>query len=241
MNQGSFNFLRNIHGFNHQSATGHSPNTNTNVAIYFDKNMHYYVCSYGGCGSTVLTEYLSHFGNVYHIHDRHPPANLKYVGKNNTNENVYSEWFNNVDIPNAELKNYKIIYIYRHPLPVIYSRFAKPTGPNIPHLKNIMCDNNGNLTLYDIIHSKKDLYKLEEFFDNYSSKKERNYQIYCVKYEQFWNNVSLFNQVIGIPDIKALYPRKYEKPKPIHFEKQLRSIYNNLIIKMHNMKFIEIV
>jgi hypothetical protein len=104
-----------------------------------------------------------------------------------------------------------------------------------------MCDNSGNLTLYDIIHSKKDLYKLEEFFDNYSSKKERNYLIYCVKYEQFWNNISLFNQILGIPDIKSLYPRKHEKSRPIHFEKQLRSIYNNLIIKMHNMKFIEII
>ena len=43
------------------------------------------------------------------------------------------------------------------------------------------------------------MYKIEEFFDNYTQKKERNYKIYCVKYEQFWDNISLFNKVFRIP------------------------------------------
>ena len=110
MNKVSFNFLKNVNGLNNQLATGHHPNNN--IPKYFDKNMHYYICSYGGCGSTVLSEYLSHFGNVYHIHDRNPPKKLKYVGKNKTNEDVYSEWFNKVDIPDTELKNYKVILPY---------------------------------------------------------------------------------------------------------------------------------
>ena len=29
----------------------------------FDKNKHFYVCSYGGSGSTMLCAYLSNFGN----------------------------------------------------------------------------------------------------------------------------------------------------------------------------------
>ena len=48
----------------------HSSN-NMNVLIkhpYFNEDMNYYICSYGGSGSTVLFNYLSNFGNVYHIH-----------------------------------------------------------------------------------------------------------------------------------------------------------------------------
>ena len=240
MNNYTFNFLKNINNNNHLTNNLNNE-INMNKENFYDKNMNYYICSYGGCGSTILTNYLSNFGNVYHIHDRYPPSKLKHVGKNNSDKEVYSEWFNDVDIPDTELKNYKIIYIYRNPLYVIYSRLAKPTGPNTPHLQHIMCDNDGNIALYDVLHKKQDLYKLEEFFDNYSSKKERNYHIYCVKYEQFWNNISLFNKVIGIPDVKKLYPRKYEKPKQIYFESVLKMIYGNLLQKMARMNFIEVV
>ena len=52
---------------------------------YFNKDMNYYICSYGGTGSTVLFNYLANFGNVYHIHDRYPPKKLQYIGKENTN------------------------------------------------------------------------------------------------------------------------------------------------------------
>lgn len=243
MSNYSFNFLKNINNNNNNNYLSSYSNKkiNMNKENYYDKNMNYYICSFGGCGSTLLTNYLSNFGNVYHIHDRYPPSKLKYVGKNNSDKEVYSEWFNDVDIPDTELKKYKVIYIYRNPLYVIYSRLAKPTGPNTPHLQHIMCDNDGNIALHDVLHSKQDLYKLEEFFDNYSSKKERNYHIYCVKYEQFWNNISLFNKVMEIPDIKELYPRKYEKPKKIHFESVLKMIYGNLLQKMAHMNFIEVV
>lgn len=244
MSNYSFNFLKNINkniNNNNYLSSYSNKKINMNKENYYDKNMNYYICSFGGCGSTLLTNYLSNFGNVYHIHDRYPPSKLKYVGKNNSDKEVYSEWFNDVDIPDTELKKYKVIYIYRNPLYVIYSRLAKPTGPNTPHLQHIMCDNDGNIALHDVLHSKQDLYKLEEFFDNYSSKKERNYHIYCVKYEQFWNNISLFNKVMEIPDIKELYPRKYEKPKKIHFESVLKMIYGNLLQKMAHMNFIEVV
>jgi hypothetical protein len=47
--------------------------------------------------------------------------------------------------------------------------------------------------------------------------------------------------VIGIPDIKELYPKKYEKPKKIHFEIVLKMIYRNLLQKMAHKNFIEVV
>ena len=141
----------------------------------------YYVCSFGGCGSTILFNYLSNFGNVEHIHDRFPPDKLEYVGKKNTTQDVYSEWFNKIQIPDNEVEHFKVIYIYRNPIDVIFSRFITPSGANVPHLKHIKCDNDGNILLEDVVLKKNDLYKLDQFFDNYTSKKERNYKIYYIK------------------------------------------------------------
>lgn len=212
-----------------------------NQKSVFNKNMNYYICSSGGCGSTIISNYLANFGNVYHIHDRYPPNKLTYIGKENTTQDVYKEWFNSIPIPEEKLNNYKVIFIYRNPLQIIYSRFAQKHGPNVNHLKNIMCDNNGNINIYDVVKSCKDLYKIEEFFDNYVSNKERNYDIYCVKYEMFWNNIDKFNQVLGIPNIKHLYPEKKERIKLIQFKDQLNKIYMSLILKMNMMQFIEII
>jgi hypothetical protein len=211
------------------------------VNNYFNKNMNYYICSIGGCGSTVLFNYLSLFGNVYHIHDRFPPNNLSFIGSENTNEDIYSEWFNGKEIPKEKLINYKVIFIYRNPIPTIFSRFAQAKGPNINHLKHIKCENNGNINIYDVIRSKRDLYKMEEFFDNYILPKIRNYDIYAIKYELFWDNIELFNKFIGIPDIKELYPVRQERAKKYSFVKELNFIYRSLIIKMNKMKFIEII
>jgi hypothetical protein len=212
-----------------------------NMSNYFNKNMNYYICSSGGCGSTVIYNYLSNFGNVYHIHDRFPPNNLTYIGNENTNEEVYSEWFNNIEIPKEKLNNYKVIFIYRHPIEVIFSRFAQAKGPNINHLKHIKCDNGGNINIFDVIRHRKDLYKMEEFFNNYTIPSRRNYEIYAIKYELFWNNISLFNNVLKIPDIVNLYPVKQERLKKYEFVKELNYIYKSLISKMNNMRFLEII
>jgi hypothetical protein len=207
----------------------------------FNKDLHFYVCSFGGCGSTILFNYLSNFGNVYHIHDRYPPNKLCYTGKINTDEPVYEEWFNKTEIPENKLSNYKVIFIYRNPIDVIFSRFATPNGPNITHMKHVKCDNNGEIYFGDVIKSKIDLYKLEEFFNNYTMFKDRNYPIYCIKYEMLFYNISVLNKVLGIPDIKSLYPLKNERKKRYTYLKELTEIYYSLINKMCRMKFLEII
>lgn len=209
--------------------------------LLFNKNMNYYICSSGGCGSTLIFEYLKTFGNVYHIHDRYPPEKLCYVGKENTTEDVYSEWFNTTEIPDDKLQFYKVIFIYRNPIYVIFSRFIQPQGPNIAHLQHIKCKNNGLIGLGDIVNNGMDLYGLEEFYNNYTSSKKRNYSIYCVKYEDFFNNIDLFNETIQIPNIKALYPTKNERRKHFTYLKILSIIYYKLLIKMQAMPFIKIV
>ena len=212
-----------------------------NIKNIFNKDLNFYICSSGGCGSTILFNYLSNFGNVYHIHDRYPPNKLCYTGKINTTENIYEEWFNKTEIPENKLSNYKVIFIYRNPIDVIFSRFALANGPNIPHMKNIKCDYNGEIFFGDILKSGKDLYKLEEFFDNYTTLKERNYPIYCVKYEYFFNNIEFFNNILGIPNIKSLYPINVERKKKYTYVKNLTLIYFSLINKMRSMRFIEII
>lgn len=217
-------------------------NNNTNNNPIFDKNRTFYICSFGGCGSTILHSYLSNFGTVEHIHDRFPPQKLCYTGNKYSKDNTYSEWFNTTEVPEKELQNVTVIYIYRNPLDVIYSRFVLPNGqPYTRHLQHIMCKNNGEISLQNILSSKQDLYGMEEFFDNYTTSKERNYNIFCVKYELFWNNISCFNKTIGIPDIKGLYPVKKERRKNIHFKKELTRIYSSLIQKMKSKQFIEVV
>lgn len=217
--------------------------TKKNEPPVFDKTRFFYICSFGGSGSTVLFNYLSQYGTVEHIHDRFPPEKLTYVGKKNTTDDIYSEWFNKTEIPSEDVKNYTVIFIYRNPLDVILSRYVLPNGePHTEHLKHVMCKNDGNIRLSEVLHSGKDMYGIEEFFNNYTTgSKERNYKIICVKYELFWDNIAFFNNVIKIPDIKRNYPARYErKKKLLHFNKQLSSIYCSLINKMKNKLFIEI-
>jgi hypothetical protein len=207
----------------------------------FDNKKWFYVCSSGGCGSTLLCNYLSNFGNVEHIHDRNPPEKLEFVGNRNSDEDIYSEWFNKVAIDENVLPNYKVIFLYRNPIDVIYSRFGGPRGTNINHLKHVMCKNEGNIQLNEVLFSKKDLYELEDFFDNYVYKTNKNYSIYCIKYENFFNNIELINKVLEIPNINSLYPTKKErKEKQIHVN-ILKNIYANLNLKMRKMHAIEIV
>lgn len=232
---------------NFQQLIPKTPNINnsSNIKINNKNNLEtkltFYVCGSGGCGSTVIFNYLKNFGKSYHIHDRYPPEKLCYIGDENTDSPVYSEWFNKTEIPESELQSYKVIFIYRNPIQVIFSRFATPRGPNVSHQKHVMCDRNGEIYFGDVIKSGTDLYKLEEFFDNYTIPKKRNYDIICIKYEDFFNNISAFNNALGIPDIKELYPTKHERPKKFTFVKELSQIYKSLMRKMSMMRFIEII
>jgi hypothetical protein len=108
-------------------------------------------------------------------------------------------------------------------------------------MQHIKCINNGLIGLGDLLNTGKDLYGLEEFFDNYTIEKKRNYTIHCIKYEYFFYNIELFNKILGIPNIKSLYPIKKERTKMYTYLRELSVIYHNLIMKMNSMPFIKIV
>tara|TARA_B100001059_G_C17815243_1_gene574789 strand:+ start:66 stop:785 length:720 start_codon:yes stop_codon:yes gene_type:complete len=237
-----FNFCNQRFSLNLSSYNNSKKNNNTtNNVNVFNPNRTFYICSYGGSGSTMLTKYLSNFGNVEHIHDRNPPEKLKYVGSKNTDSPVYKEWFNNVEVPNDEVRSITVIFIYRDPIDVIYSRFIRGNSePNTQHMTNVMCKHT-NVRLRQVLHYKKDLYEIENFFNNWTTRNpNRNYIIYCIKYETFWNHINQINHILRIPDIPKLYPARNETRRNKPHYKALQQIYKNLIYKINKANFIEL-
>jgi hypothetical protein len=182
----------------------------------------------------MLSHYLGNFGDVYHLHSRQPPEKLTNTGYDD--DKTYAEWFSDTEIPESDLHHYKVIFLYRNPVDVIYSRYINSPAM----LKNVQCADI-NVTIEDCIREQSDLFGLSEFFDNYTNKVAKNYPIYCVKYEEIWNNMSLFNQVCGIPSIPALYPVKLEKEIENKSDADaLCDIYQPLSDTMARMKCIEL-
>lgn len=196
-------------------------------------NKTFYVCSFGGSGSKMLCEALNRYGETEHIHSRNPPELLEYTGKKNGGNCYNSEWFNSIKIPQHDIHKYNVIFIYRNPIKAIYSRFKKSDGQ---HLKNVQC--NLNINFEDVIKQQKDLYGIEEFFDNYTNpNKKRNYKIICVKYEEIFEKQHELSSYLQIGPLNL---EKKETEYDINDEedKILQSIYSNCIQKMNNLPFI---
>ena len=186
----------------------------------------FYVCSYGGSGSYMLCYALKKYGETKHIHSRKSPNNLEYIG-NEKGSNTYKEWFNGVVIPEEELKYYYVIYIYRNPSFTIPSRFKNPV-----HLENVQIDKS--IKLKDVLDSKKDLYKIREFYDNYTKPNEkRNYKIYCVKYEDIFDKQDELSKLLGIGKLNIV-----NKSSRKNSNKELDNIYGDLIAEMNKNDFI---
>ena len=189
----------------------------------------FYVCSFGGCGSKMLCEYLSQFGTVKHVHSRYPPTSLTEIDKN--------EWFSQKPIKEQELKDYYVIYIYRDPVKAILSRFTHPA-----HLNHIQA--NPHTTLDQVLAAKQDLYGIENFYDNYTTPPamKRNYKIYCVKYEDFFQHIREFNKTFQIQCANSQYPIEKTTNKPFNIDTiALQDIYCQLREKMGKMPFIKVV
>lgn len=191
----------------------------------------FYICSYGGCGSTMLYNALLKYGDAVHIHSRFPPNSLEYTG-NKKGGVCYHEWFNGIKIPHNELNNYYVIYIYRNPINTILSRFSWAS-----HLKNIQTDTNTTIT--DVITQMKDLYGITEFYNNYTIPKDRNYPIYCVKYEEIFEKQNELSHILGIGPLNLVSnPKRRDYNKEVY--NKLYTVYLDLIKKMDKNKFIEV-
>lgn len=186
----------------------------------------FYVCSYGGSGSKMLCNALSKYAISKHIHNRKQSNNIEYIEYENGG-NDYYEWFNGVVIPEEKLKNYYVIFIYRNPSFSIPSRFNNPE-----HLEHIQIDKS--IKLNDFLESKKDLYKIREFYDNYTKENDkRNYKIYCVKYEDIFEKQDKVSNLLNIVKLNIINESSRKDSN-----KELDNIYANLIDEMINNRFV---
>ena len=190
----------------------------------------YYVCSFGGSGSTILANKLSQYGDTEHVHSRNPPERLEYVGTKNGGRN-YKEWFNGCVVPDDEVGNYDVIYIYRNPTFPIFSRFWNPK-----HLTNI--EISPSIKLNDVVFSKKDQYRIGEFHENYTTPNpRRNYRIHCVKYEDLFEKQTELCEMLGIGSLD-LVKKESDYSKFSHLVNVMEFIYKDLIDKMNANNFI---
>lgn len=186
----------------------------------------FYVCSYGGCGSKMLTTALKRYGNVKHVHTRFPPDKLQYI----TNEQ-----FNGVEVPPELLKNYYVIYIYKNPVKAILSRFTGAPRFNKKHLIHVGC--NPRITVDGVINQSKDLYQLQQFYDNYTKPAHRNYDVYCIKYETIFDRQTEISKFFDIGPLNLV---RIESNRNMLESKhpQLYTIYDDLIQQMAKNDFI---
>ena len=200
----------------------------------------FYICSYGGCGSKMLTSALSKYGSVEHVHARNPPLSLEYTGGNNGGKaylrapRVYHEWFNGIPVPGSEICNYYVIYLYRNPVKAILSIFRHPG-----HLANIQGNENNKTTIEDVMTEMKDLYGIKQFYKNYTRRNERrNYRILCVKYEDIFEKQNELSRYLGAGKLNLV--RKETRRNEPEITDKLNFIYKDLIDEMNKNSFISI-
>ena len=81
------------------------------------------------------------------MHSRNPPEYLKRARTNpKAVENQYKEWFTKKRIPDEELKDYIVLYIYKNPVNAIFSRFDNPN-----HLRHV--ETKTSTTIEDVVHT----------------------------------------------------------------------------------------
>ena len=203
----------------------------------------FYICSYGGCASTMLYRFLSKYYKVYHIHSRYPPPKLCGIKKTKITKKY--EWFDYLRILKKKYKDeITVIYLYREPSTSLLSKH----GWGRPHFSNIGLNPNKVKKFYDksietrlkYSKEKKDLFGIVNFFKNYVMKKyNRNYKIFCLKYENIWENLPEIFIKLKIPQkyIK-IFPKKYEKKlseKQEIAKENLKKKYKNLELFMKGL------
>jgi len=194
------------------------------------------VVSSGGCGSWCLVRYFRSIGyEATHIHSRYPPSKLRYGSD--------QEKFSDRVVKEDDMENIKVIYIFRENIEKsIYSRFVERNWKQ--HLKHIECF-HPDASFENLLSKKVDLFGLENFFDNWTtSSPERNYKIYCIKYETLFDNIVEIMNIIGNnshKNVKKIAKIETERNDVDKHTEDIREIYKTFIKKMMKMPFIKIV
>lgn len=160
-----------------------TPNILDNVSKVF------YICSYTGCGTMMLKNAIEKQGYYAKIiHDRNPPKELEFAGSDfgyETSNYIQRLKFNGIKVPEEYLHKFYVIYIYKNPINSIYSRLYLHSFSDIITNDTYYNPDESKSYLESVLNQEKDLYGLEDFFDNYTKKnQDRNYKIICVNYHE---------------------------------------------------------
>lgn len=191
----------------------------------------FYICSYTGCGTMILRVALQQMG--YHskiVHDRNPPKKLEFVSNdfvesgNERPDNVFN--FNGIKVPDEYKHKIHVIYIFKNPINSIYSRLQKENMTR--HIFN----NTKNVKFEDVIEQKKDLYELENFFDNYTNpKEERDYKITCINYHKLFDNQNEISKHLGVGQLNLIKKEREHEQKNYDILSEIYSYLNSKIEK----------
>ena len=201
----------------------------------------YYVCSYTGCGTMLLTTALENEETLVRIcHSRFPPDKLEFVfsdglpeiPKKRKDYNKTMFKFNGTKVPDDLLDKITVIYIFKNPVNSIYSRLRNNFYAGFIESPHGQCE------LTDIIDQKKDLFELEQFFDNYTKPNpNRNYPIICVNYHKLFEEQDKLTEYLGIPPLGLVKKENKHEMKDLE---TLEEIYKPLNDKIKNMPFMTI-
>lgn len=191
----------------------------------------FYICSYTGCGTMLLKTKLAKLGyETKIVHDRNPPKELEFVCNDFVEAgcekytNIFK--FNGIKVPDEYKDKVHILYIFKNPINSIYSRLHK-----YGFSRHIFNDNKV-IKYSDVIEQKKDLYELEEFFDNYTNpNEERNYKITCINYHKLFDNQDELAKHLGVGSLNLV---KRERPHEQRDYAILSEIYASLNNKINN-------
>lgn len=201
----------------------------------------FYICSYTGCGTMMLSNALDKLGyRTRIVHSPVVPTKLEYTNRDGDldpySKNNIGFNFNGEKIPDNLVSNFYVIYIYKNPLDVIYSRFIN--GKDFSHLVTI---NKRSVDLKQVLTQKKDLYGLENFFDTYTTPNpNRNYKIICVNYSMIFSEQDKLSELLGVGPLN-LFRKETNRHIDRDIHNKLISIYKPFIIKLSQMPFIKIV
>jgi len=176
-----------------------------------NKEKVFYVCSYGGCGSWMVVNFLSKYGYSYHMHKRKVPAYIdKIWDKDEIIKEHESRHTTSCKFPETDNYQNYIIFIYSKPLFSLSCR----NSHGDKHWKNIGVDSSTLSKIQrphnpkNLLECSEDLIKYEEFWDNYVFHK-CNLPILCLNYHFLWDNLNILYDFCHIDktDIKN-FPKK---------------------------------
>lgn len=223
----------------------------------------YVVCSYGGCGSKMLCNFIKNYYDVIHLHDSYPPEKLtRPVFRLDPLMSDYHFSFNDYIDP----KNYVIIYIYRNPVNAFLSRGVHPSPKSIKDLNEIKrhpknhvesllrkWDENGLrvrvdkptfIDIDDYINKNSDLMNCGEHFFNYINESNKNYSVIAINYDKMINNIEDILNTLNIPLTEInKFPIITETHKniPKKYFYELTNIYKDLINTMNDLPPVKII